>query len=260
MEKKLIVSNWKMYGSAGQVADWLGTVDDYLANDDAMGKRVDCVFCPPAIFLPRAGDSIAKHDMPVMLGAQDVSAHATGAHTGQVSADMLAEMSVQMAIIGHSERRSEYAETDADCYEKMTRCIEAHITPILCIGESREQYQQNATKEVIEKQLSATIGKIAVACDIVIAYEPIWAIGSGQTPSMKEIADVASFIREIAARTDHGGTIRVLYGGSVDDANARDILGLSQCDGLLVGRASLSAKAFLAICGGCRDADSVGHD
>jgi len=202
---------------------------------------IDIVLCPPFIHLSAASGTC-------LLGAQDVSVQNDGAYTGDISAAMLKDMGCQYVIVGHSERRQHHAETDKIVADKATKAIESGLIPIICVGESKEQREGGLTKQVIETQVAGSVPSSATGKTIVIAYEPVWAIGTGLVASLDQIAEVHGQVRELLEKQlADGADLRIIYGGSVKPDNAREILGLADVDGALVGGASLKPESFLEI-------------
>jgi len=245
MRRKLVAGNWKMNGSRSMAASLVDAV--------AGGKpeAVDVVVFPPFPYL--AG--LASRHAPTVLGvgAQDVSAHAEpGAYTGEVSAAMLADVGVGWVLVGHSERREYHAEDDALVAEKFAAALGAGLTPILCVGETAAQHKAGQAKDVIHRQLGAVLARSGIASfrTAVVAYEPIWAIGSGKTATPAHVQEVHAFIRSQLQSEDAtiSGLTRVLYGGSVKVANAAELFAEPDVDGGLIGGASLAAPDFLGIC------------
>lgn len=231
--KKLIAGNWKMNPSSSDDALTLAS----SIKDAPNSNKVEWLICPPMPFL--TGVLGVVENSCVSVGSQDCSEFSKGAYTGQTSSDMLASIGCKYAIIGHSERRSLLGETDEVCMNKAILALEAKITPIICVGESLAERKSGDAYKAIEKSLSA----IAPIIDkSVIAYEPLWSIGTGISASHEDISLMHCFIRE---KTNS----RILYGGSVNPQNARDILNIKNVGGVLVGGASLDAKKFLAIGG-----------
>lgn len=228
--KKLIAGNWKMNPSSLCEAKALAQELAKSANDKA-----DYLVCPPAAFLQTVKSSLEKSD--IKLGAQDCAEFEGGAYTGQVSAKMLKSMACEYVIIGHSERRQYVNETDGQCVKKARQALLENITPIVCVGEDAQQREQGRAKDVVAKQISALL---PIADNIIVAYEPLWAIGSGVSASHEDISLMHGFIREKIRN-------KILYGGSVNQDNARAILLINNVDGVLVGGASLDADKFLAI-------------
>ena len=238
----LIAGNWKMNGLA---ADGVARAEALAALARAEPPSAEVVICPPATLLCRVGAAIGLS--PLLLGAQDCHAAEAGAHTGDVSAPMLVDAGCRYVILGHSERRSEYGETDREAAEKVKAAHHAGLGVILCVGESAEERAAGRALDVVAGQLLASMPAGAGAEDTVIAYEPVWAIGSGRTPEPAEIAAVHARLKAALAPANP----RILYGGSVSPANAAEILALEGVDGALVGGASLVAADFWAIVRSC---------
>ena len=243
MRKKLIAGNWKMNGS--------------LAANEALVKAIvaglpaqacDVAVCPPALYVPQVQQLLAGQ-AGVALGAQDVSAHESGAYTGDVSAAMLKEFGVRYAIVGHSERRQYQGERDELVAIKAERLLNAGITPIVCVGETLAEREAGQTEAVVKRQLAAVthlIGKCV--SEIVVAYEPVWAIGTGKTASPEQAQQVHAVLRaQLAAAVADAGKVRILYGGSMNAANAAELLAQPDIDGGLIGGAALKAPDFLTI-------------
>jgi triosephosphate isomerase (TIM) len=244
--RPLIAGNWKMNGLTASI----GELEKIVAGARTLGK-VDVMVCPPATLI--ASFAAAAKGTPVMIGGQDCYPLASGPHTGDISAEMLRDAGAQAVIVGHSERRRDHGETDATVRAKASAAHRAGLTAIVCIGETREERDAGQTRHVVGRQLDGSLQETdpQAAANIVVAYEPVWAIGSGQTPTPRDIADIHGFIRQkLAARFGvAGNTMRILYGGSVKPANAKELLTVENVDGALVGGASLVAAEFLAIAG-----------
>jgi triosephosphate isomerase (TIM) len=226
--RKLIAGNWKMHGSIAALAEL-----DLIAAA-AAGCDVDVAICPPfTLIAPACGRGVA-------IGAQDCHAAAKGAHTGCVSATMLVEAGATLCIVGHSERRADNFETDADVKAKAEAAIAAGMTAIVCVGETIGQRQTGQAVAVVEAQLARSLPE--TRDNLVVAYEPVWAIGTGLTPSAEEVAEMHTAIRAVV-----GAGVRILYGGSVKPSNAAELLHLANVDGALVGGASLTAADFVPI-------------
>ena len=239
--RKLAAGNWKMNGTRAALAE----VRALIAAVGAPG--CDMLLCPPATLIAAMAE-IAQGSA-LNVGAQDCHAKASGAHTGDLSAPMLADAGASHVILGHSERRADHGETDATVKAKAEAVIAAGLVAIICVGETEAQRDEGNTLEVIGRQLDASVPAGATAAHLVIAYEPVWAIGTGRTPTLDQIAEVHGFIRTRLAATIHAeaaGT-RLLYGGSVKPSNAADIFALPNVDGALVGGASLKAADFAPI-------------
>lgn len=225
--RKLIAGNWKMHGT-------LAALDEIDLIARGVDKRVDVAICPPfTLIAPATGRGIA-------IGAQDCHAAASGAHTGCVSAAMLVEAGATLCIVGHSERRADNFETDADVRAKAMAVLAAGMTAIVCVGETLSQRDAGQAIAVVGGQLAGSLPP--VRANLVVAYEPVWAIGTGRTPTMGDVAAMHAAIRAVV-----GPDVRILYGGSVKPANAAELLGIADVDGALVGGASLSAADFLPI-------------
>lgn len=244
MNRKLIAGNWKLNGSLAFNEALIGALRAGLQSP-ACGIAV----CVPAPYLAQIGALLAGS--PIELGAQDVSSHASGAFTGEVSAAMLREFGVRYAIVGHSERRQYHGENDAVVADKVRSALAAGVTPIVCVGETLAQREGGQTEEVVKRQLAAVIHTNGhCISEIVVAYEPVWAIGTGRNASPEQAQDVHAMIRGRVATLDAtiAASIRILYGGSVKASNARELFAMPDIDGGLVGGASLKADEFARIC------------
>jgi triosephosphate isomerase len=212
--------------------------------------NVDIVLCPPYTLLGSVNLSI--QDSPCHLGAQDMDSNDSGAFTGQVSAAMLIECGCEYVILGHSERRSIYGETDQLVAGKVSQALDNELIPILCVGETQQERESGVTEEVVSRQLQAVIDKVGIAAfdNIIIAYEPVWAIGTGLTATPEQAQDVHHAIRQQLADLDQGiaDGCRILYGGSMKPGNAAELIAKPDIDGGLIGGASLKAEDFLGIC------------
>ncbi len=240
----LVAGNWKMYGSRASVATLLTSLMAYRPIN------VEVVVCPPFVFLDSAGQRLA--DSGIGLGAQDLSTHSEGAYTGEIAASMLQEFGCRYVIVGHSERRALYGETDAQIAQK---CVAAHnsgLTPIVCVGESLAEREANQTLAVVGRQLGVVLDALGSTAseksrgDIVVAYEPVWAIGTGRTALPEQAQQVHSALRDRLGSL--GADARIIYGGSVKPENARALFAQPDIDGALVGGAALNAETFTAIC------------
>jgi triosephosphate isomerase len=242
MKKKLIVGNWKMNGSLAANQALL----DALAAGTA-AAACDVAVCVPAPYWAQAQNLLASG--AIHLGAQDISQHVSGAYTGEVSPSMLKEFGVRYAIVGHSERRQYHGETDEVVAAK-TQCALANgIVPIVCVGETLAEREAGQTEEVVKRQLAAVVHTNGhCISEIVLAYEPVWAIGTGKTASPEQAQEVHALLRvQLQAASSHADRIHILYGGSMNAANAANLLGQPDIDGGLVGGASLKAADFLTI-------------
>jgi triosephosphate isomerase len=246
--RKLIAGNWKMNGLK---ADGL-TLARGLVARAAAGDPPECglAVCPPATLLIPVADTLRGSG--IALGAQDCHAEMKGAHTGDVSAAMLKDAGCIYVIVGHSERRADHGETDAIVQAKAKAAHAAGLVPILCVGETLAERDAGETLAVIDRQIGGSVPEGLKAAQIVIAYEPVWAIGTGRTPTTPQIAEVHARIRQLVKeRIKDGAEVPILYGGSVKPANALELLGVANVDGALVGGASLDAGGFWAIAQAC---------
>jgi triosephosphate isomerase len=241
MRRKLAAGNWKMNGLPADLAE----VSALMAAIAA--PSIDVLICPPATLLAPMASLRGGHAL--RLGGQDCHAASTGAHTGDISAEMLREAGADYGILGHSERRAAYAETDAAIAAKAIAAHGAGLIAVICLGESLDQREAGQTLPVVAAQLAASVPHTATAQNTVIAYEPIWAIGTGRVPTLPQIAEVHAKLRAdlIARFGSDGAGMRLLYGGSVKPSNASEIFALTDVDGALVGGASLKAADFGAI-------------
>jgi triosephosphate isomerase len=242
MSGKLMVGNWKMNGSLAANASLLS---DILSGMGRVSCRV--AVCLPAPYLAQAQSLLAGS--AVELGAQDVSAHESGAYTGEVSCAMLRDFAVRYAIVGHSERRQYHGETDATVAHKTQRALAGGITPIVCVGESLAEREAGQTEAVVKRQLATVIHTNGhCISEIVVAYEPVWAIGTGLTATPEQVQSVHAVLRaQLLAATAHAERVSILYGGSMNAANAASLLDQPDVDGGLIGGASLKAADFLSI-------------
>jgi triosephosphate isomerase len=239
----VVVGNWKMNGLR---ADSIARVEALRAWLEECPTRGTLAICPPATLLGELAGLVAN--TPIWLGAQDCSSEPKGAHTGDLSALMLKDAGCRLVIVGHSERRHGHGETDAIVRAKAHAALSAGLTPILCIGETAAEWEAGRTLAVLDRQLEGSLPAGLAAADLVLAYEPVWAIGTGRTPSARDIARTHGHLRARVGELVPGGReLRILYGGSVKAANAGEILGIDEVDGALVGGASLEAAEFFAI-------------
>lgn len=246
MRQSLVVGNWKMNGS---IESNQSLLEDLKAGM-ATVKNAEVAVCPPFIYLQQTSDLLK--DTAIGWGGQNLSQQDSGAFTGEVAASMLLDFNCKYVIVGHSERRSLYGETDELVAEKFAKAQAAGLIPILCVGELLEEREAGDTENVVKRQLDAVINLVGVAAltKSVIAYEPVWAIGTGKTATPTQAQDVHAFIRnEIAALdADVAEKVQILYGGSVKANNAVELFAMSDIDGGLIGGASLKAEEFLTIC------------
>ncbi|MGZ4958717.1 MAG: triose-phosphate isomerase [Methylomonas sp.] len=245
MRQSLIMGNWKMNGSrqegqqlAKALADGLGAVSQEVA------------VCVPFVYLSDIRSVLASS--PIALGAQNVADQASGAYTGEVSAAMLADCGCKYALVGHSERRSYYGDTNQSVANRFVQAQKQNVIPVLCVGETLEEREQDRTFQVVDEQLDAVIDAAGIEAfaNAVIAYEPVWAIGTGKTASDEQAQEVHQYIRQQIAKRSQAiaDKVQILYGGSVKPDNAKGLFAMPDIDGGLVGGASLDAKGFLQIC------------
>lgn len=247
--KKLIAGNWKMNGT---LAVNEALVKAMLEGLGAVAPAADMALCAPAPYLAQLQGLL--QGSPIAWGAQDVSAHEQGAYTGEVSAAMLKDFACRYAIVGHSERRQYHGETDALVATKAQRALALGITPIVCVGETLEERESGHTEAVVKRQLAAVIHAVThCTSEIVVAYEPVWAIGTGKTATPEMAQQVHAVLRaQLAAATQHPERVHILYGGSMNAANAASLLAQPDIDGGLIGGASLKAADFLQIVAAAR--------
>jgi triosephosphate isomerase len=246
MRSKLVAGNWKMHGSLAENAALLAGLRSGLSA----GAGCECAVCVPFPYLEQV--RAALQGSAIAWGAQDVSEHAKGAYTGEVSAQMVQEFGCRYVIVGHSERRAMHGEDSRLVARKVKAAQSVGLTPIVCVGETLEQRESGVTNAVVKEQLVAVMDELGVAsiAGAVIAYEPVWAIGTGKTATPEQAQAVHATIRsEVAARDPSiAASVKILYGGSVKAANAAELFAMADIDGGLVGGASLDANEFLAIC------------
>lgn len=243
MRKSLVVGNWKMNGDQALLGSLIPSM---IASD----FESEVVICPSFVHLYRVAELIERSR--IILGAQNLDWHESGAYTGEISSGMLKEVGCKFVIVGHSERRTSYGDTDEIVAKKFKACLESGLTPILCLGETQAQRHAGETANIVESQLRRAIDGISIEelSHSVIAYEPIWAIGTGETASPDQAESVHAGIRKVLADRSEAlaAKVRVLYGGSVNENNAAELFSMENIDGALVGGASLKAEAFAAIC------------
>ncbi len=245
MRQPLVAGNWKMNGSLDSIKVLVEGVKAGMGSV----TTAEMAMCPPFVYIPQVAAMLEGSS--ISLGAQDVNDQESGAHTGEIAANMLTDIGCHYVIVGHSERRAIYGESDVFTAHKFAAARKAGLVPILCVGETLEEREQGITEEVVARQLDAVIeleGSAAIA-DAVIAYEPVWAIGTGKTASPDQAQDVHAFIRNKLAALDStvAASVRILYGGSMNPANAAELLAMTDIDGGLIGGASLKPADFLAI-------------
>ncbi len=245
--RPLIAGNWKMNGLKSSI----GQFDAMLAGAPEIAGQADLLVCPPATLVTVLADRARGSKLAV--GAQDCHPKASGAHTGDLSAEMLGDAGASAIIVGHSERRADHGETDGLVRQKAEAAWRAGLTAIVCIGETREQRDAGQTLGICRGQLAGSLPDAARDDNLVVDYEPVWAIGTGLTPTVGDVEQIHGFIREllISRFSGDGARIRILYGGSVKPSNARELMAVTNVNGALVGGASLKAADFLAIARGC---------
>jgi triosephosphate isomerase len=246
--RPLIAGNWKMNG----LKSAMGEFGAMLAGAAAVAGKADLLVCPPATLIAAFADR-AQASKGLAIGAQDCHPKPSGAHTGDISAEMLADAGASAIIVGHSERRADHGETDILVRQKAEAAWRAGLVAIVCIGETQRQRDAGETLDICGGQLNLSVPDGARADNLVVAYEPVWAIGTGLTPTASDVEQIHRFIRGllIARFNDQGSRIRILYGGSVKPSNARELMAVANVDGALVGGASLKAADFLAIAANC---------
>jgi len=247
--RPLIAGNWKMNGLKASIAEF-GAM---LAGAAGVAAKADLLVCPPATLLTAFAER-ARGSRNIAIGAQDCHPKASGAHTGDLSAEMLADAGAAAILVGHSERRADHGETDALVRQKAEAVWRAGLAAVVCIGETREQRDAGKTLDICGGQLQGSLPDNATSGNLVVAYEPVWAIGTGLTPTVGDVEQVHQFIRDKLNERfkGEGAKIRILYGGSVKPSNAAELMAVANVNGALVGGASLKAADFLAIAAGCR--------
>jgi triosephosphate isomerase len=247
----ICAANWKMHKTRPEA---LAFIDGFLPQAREVQEAVEVIVCPPFTALATTVERCAA--TRVRVAAQNMHFERTGAFTGEIAADMLTDLDVDAVILGHSERRRLFAESDEDLAKKVPAALAAGLDPILCVGETLEQREAEETEAVLRRQLEADLAAVAPADlrRVVIAYEPVWAIGTGRNATPEQASEAIAFIRSLVAARDPDASaaIRILYGGSVKPANAAEVLGSPEIDGALVGGASLDPDDFAAVARACR--------
>lgn len=242
--RKLIAGNWKMNGLRADGLALAKTVADGVKQAGWRDREV--LLCPPATLVAAVAEAVAGSG--VLVGGQNCHAKASGAHTGEIAAEMLRDCGATHVIVGHSERRADCGETDAMVRAKAEAAWRAGLLPIVCIGETLAEREAGRTLAVLKGQLEGSVPAGATAAKLVVAYEPVWAIGTGKTPTTEEVAAAHAHVRKVlGGLMGEAGSVRLLYGGSVKDSNAAELLAAGDVDGAMVGGASLKAADFLAI-------------
>jgi triosephosphate isomerase len=246
--RPLIAGNWKMNGLKASVVEF----DAMLAGASKVTGRADLLVCPPATLIAGFAEK-SRGSTGLAIGGQDCHPKASGAHTGDLSAEMLADAGASAVIVGHSERRADHGESDGLVRQKAEAAWRAGLVAIVCIGETRRQRDSGQTLEICRGQLNGSVPDASRAHNLVVAYEPVWAIGTGVTPTAGDVKQIHQFIRDLLIErfNGEGAAIRILYGGSVKPSNARELMAVANVNGALIGGASLKAADFLAIAGDC---------
>ena len=246
--RPLIAGNWKMNGLKASTAEF----DAMLAGAAEVAGKADLLVCPPATLLAGFAEK-ARGTTAIAVGAQDCHTKASGAHTGDISAEMLADAGATAVIVGHSERRADHGESDVVVHQKAEAVWRAGLIAIVCVGETQHQRDAGHTLDIIRGQLNLSLPRESRADNLVVAYEPVWAIGTGLTPTSKDVEQIHAFIRGLLIDrfSEQGARMRILYGGSVKPSNAAELMAVANVNGALVGGASLKAADFLAIAKGC---------
>jgi triosephosphate isomerase (TIM) len=244
--RPLIAGNWKMNGLKISAVEF----EAMLAGAAEVAGKADLLVCPPATLIAVFAEK-ALGSKNLAIGAQDCHPKASGANTGDISAEMLADAGASAIIVGHSERRADHGESDVLVRQKAEAAWRAGLTAIVCIGETQHQRDAGQTLDICRGQLTGSLSDMATSANLVVAYEPVWAIGTGLTPTIGDVEQIHKFIRELltARFNAEGMKIRILYGGSVKPSNARELMAVANVNGALIGGASLKASDFLAIAG-----------
>jgi len=246
MRQPMVAGNWKMNGSSSSVKELIAGINDGMSSV----SKAEVVVCPPAVYIPRVSGAVESSG--VKVGSQNICDQDKGAFTGEISGEMLKDIGCEYAIVGHSERRSLYGESDEQVAARFAAARRNGIKPIFCIGETLEEREQGITNDVCSRQIDAVVALegVEALADGVIAYEPVWAIGTGKVATPEQAQEVHAFIRgKIAAlNADVADGLRILYGGSMNPTNAVELISQADIDGGLIGGASLKPEDFLAIC------------
>jgi len=241
----MVAGNWKLNGSMVMTAELISEIVDGLPKE----KEFQVAVFPPFVYLQQAQKYVGSS---VLFGAQTLSEHSKGAYTGEISGEMLKELGCDMVLVGHSERRSYFNESNNDVAKKFQAAQDNGLTPVLCCGETLEQREAGVTEQIVAEQISAVIDLVGISGfeKAVIAYEPVWAIGTGKTASSDQAQEIHAFIRSLLSlKSDTiAPLVPILYGGSVNGSNANELFSMQDIDGGLIGGASLTSKDFLAIC------------
>jgi len=246
--RPLIAGNWKMNGLRSSLAEF----EAMLAGASRVEGKADLLVCPPATLIAAFAEK-SRGARGLAIGGQDCHPNPSGAYTGDISAEMLADAGATAVIVGHSERRADHGESDVLVRQKAQAAWRAGLTAIVCIGETQAQRDAGQTLDICGGQLDGSLPEAARADNLVVAYEPVWAIGTGLTPTARDVEQIHRFIREALTRrlSGEGARIRILYGGSVKPSNAKELMAVANVNGALIGGASLKATDFLAIAADC---------
>ena len=238
----MIIANWKMNGSKELIKEWI----DFVSQNIEINEKKECIFCPPTSYLDFTGTLIKQNYKNIRLGSQECDSELSAPLTGGINSQMLVDVGCEFVIIGHSEQRIHLKESNQILSGKLKNSIEMNLKPVFCIGESLQQKKLNQTKDTLVEQLGALSSNLVDEC--IIAYEPVWAIGTGETAEISYIEDIHSFIKEeVENKTNCTNYISVLYGGSVNLDNCKEIYSSNKVDGLLIGGASLDSNTFTKI-------------
>ena len=242
--RPLVAGNWKMNGTGASLPELAAIGNGFMKG---LETELDALVCVPATLLWRASEIL--HRTPVKSGGQDCHMAESGAHTGDLSAEMLRDAGADFVIVGHSERRTDHGESDSIVHAKAEAAWRAGISAIICIGETRDEREAGRTLEVLSRQIAGSVPSAATHATAVVAYEPVWAIGTGLTPSVDDVAEAHAHIRAELHKVlgAEAARMRILYGGSVKPSNAKELMSIANVDGALVGGASLKASDFLGI-------------
>jgi triosephosphate isomerase len=242
--RPLVAGNWKMNGTGASLNELRAIGHGFMSGLDA---ETEALICPPATLITRAVEVLSS--TPVKVGGQDCAARENGAHTGDISAEMLKDAGASHVIVGHSERRTDHKENDEDVRAKAEAAWRAGIVAIICIGETRAERELGSTLDILSRQIAGSVPSAATAATTIIAYEPVWAIGTGLTPTVDNVAEAHAHIRAELRQllSAEAARMRILYGGSVKPSNAAELLAVQNVDGALVGGASLKSADFLGI-------------
>lgn len=242
--RPLVAGNWKMNGTSTSLNELRGIANGFMEGLDA---ETEALLCVPATLLSRAAEIL--HRTPVKAGGQDCHAKESGAHTGDISAEMLKDAGASHVIVGHSERRTDHGETDAMVNAKAHAAWRAGLVAVICVGETKDEREGGATLDVLSRQVAGSVPESATPENAIVAYEPVWAIGTGLTPTVEDVAEAHAHIRARLGEKlgEAASKMRILYGGSVKPSNAHELLAVANVDGALVGGASLKAADFLGI-------------